>query len=1089
MRKFVFILFLLLFGFSLASSQVIINEICSSNAESLLDEDYEASDWIELYNSGYSPVRLKDWRIYDKNNFEKAWVLPDTTIGAKSYLILFASDKNRISSGNYLIEAGGQGAVEWAKDDYFHYEYLKVAGDFDISVKIPFFQSGFFFGLAGLMLRDSLTARSKYISMNSKIQRRGSYFCLFREEQGKAPNRSHAVKPIQFPNVFVRLKRENDTVLAYLLLKNSFDWLNFGKFHYDNKDSVYLGIAISGTENGKLSKGLFKDLVLNGDTISFAKLNSFNNTNQIFYKRFYKELHTNFSLSKEGETVFLWNNKAELVDSLSFPELKADISYGRYPNGENEFAYFYPSTPSFENANPCYAFAEEPEFSIEAGWHSQELSLTFLNSKLEEKIYYTLNSSEPNENSFLFEGNPIEIDKTTIVRAKTYAENSVPSQTVSKSYFIEENTHKLPVVSVIVDSIDLWDRDRGIMNEANVFKKMEVEADFEFYEKDKSYPNFSGKAGMKLHGFTSRAPKYPQKSLSIIAKSRYALSKFEYPFFKDNSYETYDKLLLRNAGGDWGKAFLRDGFACKLALQMNLGASNYRPAVVYINGEYYGLQNLRERIDDDHISIKYAVSKKNLNLIEDKAVLLCGSRDSYLELLDFIENNDMSNPNQFKQVEKLVDLKSLINYFVFRIWSGIPDWPERNQKYWSSTDFDGKWRWVAYDSDIALGNNFNYINYSLFVLKDSTKMFSKMMIKLLENEQFKHYMLNGFAGIFATKLHKSNTIPLLESIAEQIKDEIPSQQKRWEGSVLDWENEIHAIKEFLLQRNYSVLSNLLTHYKLKGIGKIVCKLSNIEGGDFKLHDFERKDFLGGMKYFQCIPVTLEAVPKQGYEFVSWGNPLLPDSSCLRIAFDSAEVVLNPIFKLKENPEERTIIFNEIMYKSSKDLKCDDWVELYNTAEETIDISNWIFKDDDDSHIFLIPEGTSVKPKEYLVLCENEESFSNSYPNVKNYIGSFSFGLGRPDIVRLFDASNNLIDSVAYSHLSPWDENADGTGFSLELDKFNSDNNNPANWYASHIYGGTPGELNSEQVSVQEFEASSGIHFSCYPNPLSDYSTI
>ncbi|NLO19072.1 MAG: hypothetical protein GX121_04230, partial [Ignavibacteria bacterium] len=1088
MRKFIFILFLLLFGFSLVNSQVIINEICSSNAESLLDEDYEASDWIELYNSGDSPVRLKDWRIYDKNNFAKAWVLPDTIINAKSYLILFASDKNRISSGNYLIEAGGQGAVEWAKDDYFHYEYLKVAGDFDISVKIPFFQSEFLFGLAGLMLRDSLNSSSSYISMNSQIQRRGSYFCVFREEQGGVPAVIHASQPIQFPNVFVRLKRQGDIVSSYLYQKNSMDWFSYGKFQYKNNDSVYLGIAISGTENGKLSKGLFKDLVLNGDTISFAKLSSFNNTGQEFNKRFYKELHTNFALSKEGEALFLWNSKAELVDSLTFPELKTDVSYGRYPNGENEFAYFYPSTPSSENANPCYAFAEEPEFSIEAGWYDAGFSLTFLNIKPNETVYYTLNSSEPNENSFLFEGNPIEIGKTTIVRAKTYAKNSVPSQTVSKSYFVEENTHKLPIVSVIVDSLDLWQNERGIMNPSNIFKKLEVMADFEFYETSKTHPNFSGKAGMKLHGGASRS-KYPQKSFSLIAKSRYGLPKFEYTFFKDNNYETYDKLLIRNAGGDWGKAFLRDGFACKLALQMNLGASNYRPAVLYINGEYFGLQNLRERIDDEHISIKYGLSKNNLNLIEDKAVPLCGSRDSYLKLLDFIENNDMSNPDLFKQVEKLVDLKSLINYFVFRIWSGITDWPDYNQKFWSSSDYDGKWRWVVYDSDIALGNNFNYINYSLFVLKDSTKMFSKMMIKLLENEQFKYDMLNGFAGIFATKLHKSNSIPLLESIAEQLKDEIPSQQKRWEGSALDWENEVRAIKEFLLERNYSVLSNLLTYYKLNGMGEIICESSNIEGGDFKLHGIERKDFLGSMKYFQGIPVMLEAVPKQGYEFVSWGNPLLPDSSRLRIAFDSAEVVLNPIFKLKENPEERTIIFNEIMYKSSKDLKCDDWVELYNTAEETIDISNWIFKDDDDKHIFLIPEGTSVKPKEYLVLCENEESFSNSYPNVKNYIGSFSFGLGRPDIVRLFDASNNLIDSVAYSHLSPWDENADGTGFSLELDKFISDNNNPANWYAAHIYGGTPGELNSEQVSVQEFEASSGIHFSCYPNPLSDYSTI
>jgi hypothetical protein len=129
MRYFIFILFFVFSNILLANNSIVINEVCASNDKSLLDEDYEASDWIELYNTTDSSINLKDWRIYDKNDFSKAWILPDTVIEAKSYLVLFASGKDRVSSGYYRIEAGGTGAVEWAYCDYFRFHYLKVANN------------------------------------------------------------------------------------------------------------------------------------------------------------------------------------------------------------------------------------------------------------------------------------------------------------------------------------------------------------------------------------------------------------------------------------------------------------------------------------------------------------------------------------------------------------------------------------------------------------------------------------------------------------------------------------------------------------------------------------------------------------------------------------------------------------------------------------------------------------------------------------------------------------------------------------------------------------------------------------------------
>ena len=304
-----------------------------------------------------------------------------------------------------------------------------------------------------------------------------------------------------------------------------------GKFYYNKKDSVFLGISISGTTNQELTKGLFNDLVFQGEIINISDLNTYDNTNQIYNNYYFNELHTNFDLNKDGEAVYLWDNYGSLTDSLFFPELKADISYGRFPDADTSIKYFFPSTPGLMNTNACNGYAEIPQFSMEAGWYDDGIELSFLNNNQNAKIYYTVNSSEPTENSILYDGSAIKIDTTTIIRAKIFSENLVPSQIVSKSYFIQENVHNLPIVSVIADSMDLWDVDKGIMYIYNLRVEKEIPADFEFYEKNSKNPNFSAKAGMKLHGSYSRLI-YPQKSFSLIAKSKYGISKFDYPFSK-----------------------------------------------------------------------------------------------------------------------------------------------------------------------------------------------------------------------------------------------------------------------------------------------------------------------------------------------------------------------------------------------------------------------------------------------------------------------------------------------------------------------------------------------------------------------------
>ena len=155
-----------------------------------------------------------------------------------------------------------------------------------------------------------------------------------------------------------------------------------------------------------------------------------------------------------------------------------------------------------------------------------------------------------------------------------------------------------------------------------------------------------------------------------------------------------------------------------------------------------------------------------------------------------------------------------------------------------------------------------------------------------------------------------------------------------------------------------------------------------------------------------------------------------------------------------------VVINEINYNSLDSFDPDDWVEIYNSSNETIDLGSWLLKDDKDDHIFTIPLNTLLLPNQYLVFCTDTIKFTALFPDVNPYYGDLGFGLGGGgDIVRLFDYNGLLVDIVEYDDFAPWDTLADGSGPTLELNHPSLDNSLGESWSASQGYG-TPGAVNS-----------------------------
>jgi hypothetical protein len=239
------------------------------------------------------------------------------------------------------------------------------------------------------------------------------------------------------------------------------------------------------------------------------------------------------------------------------------------------------------------------------------------------------------------------------------------------------------------------------------------------------------------------------------------------------------------------------------------------------------------------------------------------------------------------------------------------------------------------------------------------------------------------------------------------------------------------------------------------------------------------------KYFQNVPVILTANTRNGYKFNHW------DVNGVAIFDNTIEINLTKATNVKAIYDEaehdgNSVVINEINYTSSDDYDSGDWVEFYNWGRGDLNISGWIFKDDDDTHQFEMPQNTILKSSDYLVVCRNKTSFNTIHPNVSNYIGDFDFGLGSTgDEVRLFDLSGQLVDSVAYGTVFPWPVEPKGNGPTLELSSYHSDNSKAESWKASLENLGTPGRRNSITTATKILANSgSDKQLKVYPNPFS-----
>jgi hypothetical protein len=448
-------------------------------------------------------------------------------------------------------------------------------------------------------------------------------------------------------------------------------------------------------------------------------------------------VHTNFSLASSGEPIGLHHAEGGLIDAVPAAALGSNISYGRQADGSAAFFFFESPTPLASNndAITAEAYLSPPEMLTPSGFYSSPFDLFLFHPDPEATIHYTLDGSEPTAGSPEYTSAlPIEnmlgtpdvlsaipttslsapewyrwfapmtpVYKGTSLRAKAFRAGAIASSVATATYIVDpdwESRYDLPVVALTLPQSSLLGSQGIYTNFLASGPSWERLAHLELFEADGS-SILSTDVGLRLHGGNSK--RFALKSLRVYFRGSLGEEALDYPIFQQGSMHRHERLLLRNSGSDWSRTYFRDAFAQQLLLNYSdVDYMRYRPAVTFVNGEYWGILNLRERFDNNYIRNHFGLGSDEIDMLEFTSTTVYGSNAEYLGLRNTWQNEDLTIAENYAEVEAQVDIDNFRDYHILQVYIMNTDQPGKNVRFWKPKAEGGKWRWMLFDLDDAL---------------------------------------------------------------------------------------------------------------------------------------------------------------------------------------------------------------------------------------------------------------------------------------------------------------------------------------------------------------------------------------------------
>ena len=520
---------------------------------------------------------------------------------------------------------------------------------------------------------------------------------------------------------------------------------------------------------------------------------------------------TNFNLKKSGETVCLSTPSGQILDKVVVPQLYDDTSYGR-TLGQAGLFYYSTPTPGETNGQGFVGYAEAPTFNVAGGLYERPLTgenAVTINVPANSTVRYTLDSTDPNESSPVYAG-PIEVETNTVIRARAYRDGVEASQIISETYLISVY-HTMPVICLTTDPDNLTNEEYGAFaygpnvdpetDDRPWFKKATF-GQKNWFSGWVEYTDENGQLqisqGIRFRVMGQYSLDMPQKSLYIKADGQFGKSEFDYALFDDRPFTTYKSFVLRNGGQDGLYTRVLDGLEARLIDQSDstLVTQSWKPVIVYINGEYYGHYNMRERAGVDMVAQHEGwANADDIDILQSDGLstsqIKQGSNADYKALYNKVKNADLnSDPDLLAEVEASFDIDNMFDYYIFESFYGNTD-PGNVRFYRNTKSGDGKWRYLVFDMDWGLFNatgKSKGVEYAIggvsYYMNEegigNQKIKSNLFVrKLVQVPQYREKFLKRYAELFNSVLTTENMVSLFYEMTAQIKPEMQMHSERW----------------------------------------------------------------------------------------------------------------------------------------------------------------------------------------------------------------------------------------------------------------------------------------------------------------------
>ncbi|MBC6995736.1 CotH kinase family protein [Neolewinella lacunae] len=704
--------------------------------------------------------------------------------------------------------------------------------------------------------------------------------------------------------------------------------------------------------------------------------------------------------------------------------------------------------------------------SLAAGFYPGPQTLT-----LPAGVRYTLDGSTPTANSLSYT-EALRLERTTVLRFQAFDSAGRPQGPPhGGTYLIGEPPTRLLTVAVIIDPWRLFDpvhgwfvagpgADPGDWKQpgANWWTRKQHPAHVDLIETD-GRNVFSATTDWRMFGGMSRL--HAQKSFSLSARKAYGAKRFRHPLFGPEGPEDCQFLVVRNGGSDWQRAYLRDALLTGLLRDpsWDLDHQAARPVQVYLNGKYWGIYHLREKINPQFIADRHDIADKDdIDLLEHEETVKHGQLGSYQRLIDFVAANDLSQPGPYRRVQELMDVDNYQRLQIAQTYFDNRD-AGGNIRYWRNrSDPASRWRWILYDVDQGFGlhdgeayrrNTLAFFTEANGPAWPNPPWSTLLQRKLLTNPHYRCGFVNRSLDYLHTDFAPATVLAAIEKRVAELEQDMPRQLARWKGSEQHWRIHLDRLRTFARERPTYLREHLRTHfaagedrevYVAAGPGGRVVLNHNVAAGEEGIRG----------RYFAHFPIHLRAVAEKGYVFQGWEGLEATDPTVELDLADARPRRIRANFEPLRHALAERIVFTEICPASAA---AGDWLEIHNRSAQTVNLRDWQITDG--THELRLP-ALDLRAGGYLVLSEDPVRFAAAYPGLPTPL-ALPFGLRKSgETLGIYGPLGAFVNSIDFApEPTPGD-------FVYALTDPGLDNTDPRYW-ATAAGPGTPGQPNPREL--------------------------